>query len=771
MPNPNDIMAIEQYLGSLDIPPEEKSKFRAALYEALVQAEAGDRDAQRRLGEIGITVKSGGAGKYLGPGPSDIPGSAYYESPTGQVILVGQVPSDVPDEGPQPKILATFASRQEAESTLEQRRKLIAETEAQYGPLSPEEKKNFLLYGQKLAAPTETDQAKRRKEIAAEEARTGQRIPEDVKTRYILTGQWPAEEEEPAPASAALKDLEYLRRTGQISDEDYASARDYYIAKSTGALPTAAMDPIQLAQLDLDKQQFEWQKKNQAFNAWLSYNQYADQSEVDRYRLGIEAQRAELERQQTIIQAAKTGQPLAYLSLLRGKGEPYQGGEIYQGLRRVVPPVEINFGAGAPGPPTTPTGMSFEEFTNRYYPTSPALQEKPPATVDQGAGAIPMPQQQRPPSSIPPVSETEKYGTPAPPLWRERVPIRETLGGVPPAYPAAPALEERVPFSAPGGRPPQTTQQNIQGGAQLSMIEQIGNLARQLGLGEEGARAVMAIALTEGGMTGAIGDVAGGGSYGPFQLYAQGQLPNYAASKGISVAEAIRLIQQNPLDSVRWALSGYLGNALKEGMAKGYKGPDLATYGQRYGQVSITPEKAGTNYQQLWGYTPWAGQRAGRLPGIPRGYSPGTYEAAPGLAERIPLGRTFATTPTGGTQSTFPSGGALSTYPTYPTSPGQGFTVPGFPGWEAPKMPPGMKAIQESRPLPPFGLIPGTMRPAGPQAQAHESPFEKAARYEAVQFQGIPIEDYAEYERRIREAVGPGLPMAGYAPPRTRYWS
>src|SRR5262245_6117321 len=41
-------------------------------------------------------------------------------------------------------------------------------------------------------------------------------------------------------------------------------------------------------------------------------------------------------------------------------------------------------------------------------------------------------------------------------------------------------------------------------------------------------RAVGAVALSEGGLQnreGDIGDLAGGGSYGPFQLYAQGMLP------------------------------------------------------------------------------------------------------------------------------------------------------------------------------------------------------------------------------------------------------
>jgi cell wall-associated NlpC family hydrolase len=54
----------------------------------------------------------------------------------------------------------------------------------------------------------------------------------------------------------------------------------------------------------------------------------------------------------------------------------------------------------------------------------------------------------------------------------------------------------------------------------------ITSLAQKHGLDP---RAVLAVAMGEGGVEyrpGAIGDVAGGGSYGPFQLYAQGALPS-----------------------------------------------------------------------------------------------------------------------------------------------------------------------------------------------------------------------------------------------------
>lgn len=58
-----------------------------------------------------------------------------------------------------------------------------------------------------------------------------------------------------------------------------------------------------------------------------------------------------------------------------------------------------------------------------------------------------------------------------------------------------------------------------------SVATYIRRRARQLGLDPE---AVLAVASVEGGLRnreGDVGDLAGGGSYGPFQLYAQGKLP------------------------------------------------------------------------------------------------------------------------------------------------------------------------------------------------------------------------------------------------------
>src|SRR4030095_7990507 len=120
--------------------------------------------------------------------------------------------------------------------------------------------------------------------------------------------------------------------------------------------------------------------------------------------------------------------------------------------------------------------------------------------------------------------------------------------------------------------------------------------ARAAGLDEEGAGAAVAVAATEGGMTGSVGDQ--GVSAGTFQLHhAGGQGTNYARALGISPQEAIARLRQDPHAANQWALSGYLGQAIRQGQAMGLRGPDLATYAQRYGQVSVSTEREGAHYQ------------------------------------------------------------------------------------------------------------------------------------------------------------------------------
>lgn len=117
--------------------------------------------------------------------------------------------------------------------------------------------------------------------------------------------------------------------------------------------------------------------------------------------------------------------------------------------------------------------------------------------------------------------------------------------------------------------------------------------------GDEGARAAMAVVGVEGGLGGAVGDA--GRSFGAFQFHIGGQLPNFARSMKISTQQAAQLLQEDPLAGVDWALDNYLGSAIKRGMEMGLRGPALATYAQRYGQVSQEPQRAGLRWMQLFG--------------------------------------------------------------------------------------------------------------------------------------------------------------------------
>lgn len=124
--------------------------------------------------------------------------------------------------------------------------------------------------------------------------------------------------------------------------------------------------------------------------------------------------------------------------------------------------------------------------------------------------------------------------------------------------------------------------------------------ARMAGLDDEGARVAAAIARTEGGMGGALGD--NGESAGAFQFYSGGQLANYAAATGQTIAAAKAQLQQDPHAGNYWALrpGGYLGDAIRRGQKEGMHGPTLATFAQDTGQVSVTPARAGQNYVALY---------------------------------------------------------------------------------------------------------------------------------------------------------------------------
>lgn len=135
-------------------------------------------------------------------------------------------------------------------------------------------------------------------------------------------------------------------------------------------------------------------------------------------------------------------------------------------------------------------------------------------------------------------------------------------------------------------------------------LEDIRRAAVEAGLDEEAAQVAMAIAQTEGGLNGAVGDLnlSPIGSHGPFQFYGSGGMLNvFAAQHGMSLQEAADYVRANPYYAATWALRGYLGRAIREGQAKGLRGAELATYAQRYGQRSVAPERAGANYARLFG--------------------------------------------------------------------------------------------------------------------------------------------------------------------------
>lgn len=160
------------------------------------------------------------------------------------------------------------------------------------------------------------------------------------------------------------------------------------------------------------------------------------------------------------------------------------------------------------------------------------------------------------------------------------------------------------------------------------LLAYIGRSALKAGLGYEGARVAQAIGVTEGGLTGDTGDLSSGGSYGPFQFNAGGQLPQFAAALGLSLAEAKQVIAANPQTAIDWAMRGYLGNAIKKGLAKGLSGSALATFAQDTGQVSESPERAGANYAALF---PTASEMPlGVSDGGHPAQTPGVYRARPG---------------------------------------------------------------------------------------------------------------------------------------------
>lgn len=143
--------------------------------------------------------------------------------------------------------------------------------------------------------------------------------------------------------------------------------------------------------------------------------------------------------------------------------------------------------------------------------------------------------------------------------------------------------------------------EGLKGKALLWGIERLGT---QIG-GQEFGRASAAIAKSEG----AEGDLTKpgtGGARGPFQFDPGGELPNYARHLGKSVQEAGDFAGTHPMAAASWALHGYLGDTLREGLKEQKRGAELAEYGSRYGQRPYGDlwKRAGDAWRELYGELP-----------------------------------------------------------------------------------------------------------------------------------------------------------------------
>lgn len=158
---------------------------------------------------------------------------------------------------------------------------------------------------------------------------------------------------------------------------------------------------------------------------------------------------------------------------------------------------------------------------------------------------------------------------------------------------AAGAFNERVTANTPSV---------WQRGTRPSTPRHVYDIAREMGFDEEGARVAQAVAVVEAGMGGAVGDRdrSAIGSHGPFQFYGpRGQLDNYAKDLGVDLSAAGERARSDPEGAIRWALSGYLGNAIRRGQQRELHGAELATFVQQTGQVSEHPERAGAAFDRL----------------------------------------------------------------------------------------------------------------------------------------------------------------------------
>jgi murein DD-endopeptidase MepM/ murein hydrolase activator NlpD len=316
---------------------------------------------------------------------------------------------------------------------------------------------------------------------------------------------------------------------------------------------------------------------------------------------------------------AQQAQRQAEAAKAQADQEQAQREQAAQALEASVPDVVAqHFASLAPTGGTDSSSMqappASDSLTNPLAgaPAPPA----PPASPDAAPQPTPATDATPDTASLPP--------TPTAPLVAPPV-MQQSPAPVTPALPPTPTapLSNPVSTQQPISIAPATpTTVGLSGGVSdarltapavqtLSLIDQIG----QQYVGADGARAAQAVGLTEGALTPRpdgkdVGDQ--GASFGPLQFFRdKGQLPAFAADMGMSQDDAGQYARQHPETAIEWALapagtngwqnSGYLGNAIRAGQQAGLTGPDLATYAQQHGQVSVSPERAGQNWQALFG--------------------------------------------------------------------------------------------------------------------------------------------------------------------------
>jgi conjugative element/phage-associated large polyvalent protein len=267
------------------------------------------------------------------------------------------------------------------------------------------------------------------------------------------------------------------------------------------------------------------------------------------------------------------------------------------------------------------TGRHLGIFTSPEAADAYAQQLHEAQAIQYGARSTPAPQPQPEVQPQPEPAPTPVAAvTPTPPAQAEDILAQAAAPPEPGAPPVTPAAD-RALFApeATAAQPPAVgvtpTTAELSGGGPA--MRTLSDRARQIlasaadaasWLGAEGQKALQAILVTEGGMDNARGDQ--GLSAGPLQFYSggpgdPGQLDVFARDKGLTLAQARTYVEQNPSEAVQWAIGtadapGYLGRALVNGQRQGLTGADLATFAQHYGQVSVSPERAGANYDSLF---------------------------------------------------------------------------------------------------------------------------------------------------------------------------